>query len=80
MSLPSERFHGRMAWGSHGLPNVSLGPAMLYISTPCGRSAAVFCPWTVDTPRRTLVNDVHFAHPFDTPYFVMIGSPSPNFP
>jgi hypothetical protein len=28
--------HGRMARGGHGLPKVSLGPAMPYPSTPCG--------------------------------------------
>jgi hypothetical protein len=29
---------GRMARGGHGLPKVSLGPAMPYPSTPCGRA------------------------------------------
>jgi hypothetical protein len=31
-------FHGRMARGSHGIPKVSLGPALLDPSTPCGRA------------------------------------------
>jgi hypothetical protein len=29
---------GRRAWGGHGLPKVSPGPAMPYPSTPCGRA------------------------------------------
>jgi hypothetical protein len=36
--------HGRMARGGHGLCKVSLGFAMPYVSTPCGRPAAVFYP------------------------------------
>jgi hypothetical protein len=52
--------HGRMAGGGNGLPKSSLGPALHYLSTPCGRtvsglagsqdrqSAAVFHP--LDTP------------------------------
>jgi hypothetical protein len=34
MSLGRSR---RTAWGSPELPEVSLGPAMLYPSTPCGQ-------------------------------------------
>jgi hypothetical protein len=42
--------HGRLAWGIHGIPNVSLGPTMPYPSTPSygrikgGRPAAVLLP------------------------------------
>jgi hypothetical protein len=34
--------HGRMAsaTGSHGLPKFSPGPAMPYLSTPCGRATS----------------------------------------
>jgi hypothetical protein len=37
--------HGRMARGSHGLPKVSLGPAMPYPSTPCGRTTPETALW-----------------------------------
>jgi hypothetical protein len=30
--------HGRMARGGHGLPKVSLGPAMPNLSMPCGQA------------------------------------------
>jgi hypothetical protein len=30
--------HGRMARGGHKLPEVSLGPAMPYLPTPCRRA------------------------------------------
>jgi hypothetical protein len=60
--FPLRRKHGRMARGAHGLPKVSLGPAMPDPSTPCGRAtretgerrSAVFYPY-LDTPRCTLV-------------------------
>jgi hypothetical protein len=45
--------HGRMARGGHGLPKVSLGPAMPHPSTPCERA-------TPETPRRT---PMRFADP-----------------
>jgi hypothetical protein len=34
ITLESPRIYGRMAWGGHGLPQVSLGP---YPSRPCER-------------------------------------------
>jgi hypothetical protein len=64
------RFHyGRMGRGGHGLPKVSLVPAMLYPSTSCGQPSLKWphshfkgsCPQgnlrpsssLLDTPRRT---------------------------
>jgi hypothetical protein len=56
--------HGRMARDGHGLPIVSLGPAMPYPSTPYGRAtpetaSRLFHGWQsstpLDTPRRTLM-------------------------
>jgi hypothetical protein len=45
--------HSCMARGGHGLPNVSLGPAMPYLSTPCGRAtpetAVTNPPWIPHT-------------------------------
>jgi hypothetical protein len=35
----TRRVHGRMAGGNHGLPKVSLGPAMPDPSMPCGRAS-----------------------------------------
>jgi hypothetical protein len=43
ISFIDSRFHyaiqtqARISWGIHGLPEVSLGPAMPYLSTPCRR-------------------------------------------
>jgi hypothetical protein len=48
--------HGRMARGGHGLPKVSLGPAMSYLSTPCGRA----------TPETVL--QVFYTFGYPTPY------------
>jgi hypothetical protein len=54
--------HGRRAKGGHGLPKVSLGPAMPNLSTPCERATPetargqVACgrllpPWTIHAVR-----------------------------
>jgi hypothetical protein len=51
------RFHGRMARGIHGLPKLSLGPAIPNPSTPGGRAA---CAATVFYP---------FGHPTLYAYF-----------
>jgi hypothetical protein len=38
----------------HGLPKESLGPAMLYPSTPCARAGGLrLSPTPLDTPRLT---------------------------
>jgi hypothetical protein len=37
--------HKRMAWGGHGLPKVSCGPAMPNPSTPCGRATSETASW-----------------------------------
>jgi hypothetical protein len=37
--------HGRMAWGGHELPKVSLGPAMPDPSTPCRRATPEAALW-----------------------------------
>jgi hypothetical protein len=34
-----------MTWGGHGLPKVSLGPAMPYPSTSCGRETPEKALW-----------------------------------
>jgi hypothetical protein len=36
--MSSTPHHGRIARGDHGLPKVSLGPAMLYPCMPCGQA------------------------------------------
>jgi hypothetical protein len=36
--IAKKLFHGRMARGGHGLPKVSVGPAMPYPSMPCGQA------------------------------------------
>jgi hypothetical protein len=41
----SDLNHRRMARGGHGLPQVSPGHAMSYLSTPCGRATSETTLW-----------------------------------
>jgi hypothetical protein len=63
--------HGRLARGCHGLPKVSLGPAMSYPSTPCRRA-------TPETTLRPFQREVAHPKSWRSPaIFFHLGHPTP---
>jgi hypothetical protein len=66
--------HGRMTRGGHGPPKVSLGPAMLYPSTPCGRATPETALWPFQ--RRPAAFFYPIGHPtlYAYPCFIRVFS------
>jgi hypothetical protein len=63
--------HRRMAKGGHGLPNVSPGPAMPYLSMPCGQATLkqpYGCFWGSPPTGWTLDRLQLFSNPLNTPH------------
>jgi hypothetical protein len=59
--------HRRMAKGSHDLPNVSTGPAVPYLSTPCKRATPEMALWFQGWLAHKAVGLRPSSTPLDTP-------------
>jgi hypothetical protein len=72
------QWHGLMARGGHGLPKVSLRPAMFYPSMPCGRATpeAVLQPflgWPVLRAGGVWLSSIPLDTPCPTPMVSLVG-------